>query len=425
MTVVRRSAACAGVCWLIATSALAQEQLALSPPASEAEAEAAPAPTSEHAEATAQRGELAQGPGPLGPKGVVETEPQQRTPAGQTPPPEEVPEPDSWTKHVTIGGGGILWYYQPLQKHVDNRVEFFNVRLDADVTFGAFGFHIEPRFRDSKLRSFYDGPVWIQEAYGSYVPNEHLTIKVGKTYKHLGLFWDNSFYGNVQVYDGLKLDPDYGVSAEGTFGDRAGLNYWAQFFLIDGQTNVSLLGRDTFTIPGARRRNQGVINIEPFFKLGADGLLKVGISGEVFRADIPGAQDTVVRGAVHAKFTWRGLGVWGEVLHQQGKHVTGFPVAAVPATDDAAAIPGRASGKNDYFELGAEYTWEFLTLRYNVSAASYHDTHTVEWMHVPSLSAKIAQPLSLLAEVVFWDQHTGSTKVRLDRSLNILLLANF
>ncbi|MET0389984.1 MAG: hypothetical protein ABW321_28685, partial [Polyangiales bacterium] len=294
-------------------------------------------------------------------------------------PADAAPAPLDWTRYVKIGGGGILWYNQPLYEGGKNRIDFFHIRLEADFTAGDFAFHIEPRFRDSKLRTFYDGPVWIQEGYGSYAPNEHIKIKVGKAYSRLGLFWDNSFYGNVQVYDGLKLAADYGISAEGTFGDRAGLNVWAQYFLIDGQTNVSLPGRDTFSIPGARRRNEGVLNLEPFFRFGDAGLLKVGVSGQVLRADIPNAADTVLRAALHAKLTWAGLGVWGEYLHQAGKHVSEYPIAGVPATDDTDARPGRESGKNDYLLFGAEYTWKWLTLRYNTSAGFYHDVDVREW----------------------------------------------
>ena len=31
----------------------------------------------------------------------------------------------------------------------------------------------------------------------------------------MGLFWDGSFLGNIEYYDGLKLNPDWGVCIEG------------------------------------------------------------------------------------------------------------------------------------------------------------------------------------------------------------------
>ena len=62
--------------------------------------------------------------------------------------------------------------------------------------------HIEPRFRDSRLRAFFPGPVWAQEAYASVILAPGTVIKAGKAYSHFGLFWDNSFYGNVRSTTG-------------------------------------------------------------------------------------------------------------------------------------------------------------------------------------------------------------------------------
>jgi hypothetical protein len=320
---------------------------------------------------------------------------------------------------VKLGGGAILYYYQPLEKHQKNDLSFFHGRVDLDVDVGAFGFHLEPRFRDGKLRPFFDGPAWIEEGYGSWTIAPFATLKVGKIYSRLGLFWDNSFYGNVQVYDGLKLAPDYGASLEGAFGERVGLEYWAQFFLVDGHTNVSLDGRDTVSIPGAHRRNEVVVNVEPFVKFADDGVLRAGVSLQHLKADLPGKNDDVLRLAAHAKLTVAGLGVWGELLHQNGRHVTSFPVAA--SADGA----GSASADNTYFEVGAEYTLAGFTLRYNVSRVSYTDLKVYEWLHVPALSYKIAEPLTVLAELVFWRRHTAIASSDVDKSLNVTLLANF
>jgi hypothetical protein len=159
-----------------------------------------------------------------------------------------------WVRYVKLGGGAILYYYQPLKKGWDNNLSFYHVRADVDVNVDAFGLHLEPRFRDTKLRAFFEAPVWLEEAYASWTFNSFATLRVGKTYSRLGLFWDNSFYGNIQCYDGLKLAPDYGASLQGGFGDRIGLNYWAQFFLVDGSTNVSLVNRDTASQLGRGQR---------------------------------------------------------------------------------------------------------------------------------------------------------------------------
>ena len=80
--------------------------------------------------------------------------------------------------------------------------------------------------------------MWIEEAYG-WLTAGPVTLQAGKIYSRLGLFWDNSFYGNIQAFDGLKVDPDYGLAVEGSLGERAGLAFAAQYFLVDGRTNIS------------------------------------------------------------------------------------------------------------------------------------------------------------------------------------------
>jgi hypothetical protein len=334
--------------------------------------------------------------------------------------PPEVPttsvEVPAWTRHLTVGGGAILWYYQPFLEGAKNNLQVFfaNIVLDADL--GHFGFHAEPRIRNTKLRPFFEGPAWMQEVYArATVASESasLVIKAGKEYSHFGLFWDNSFYGNVQVYDGLKLDPDYGLRA------------WGQFFVIDGQTNVSLPGRDTFSIPGARRRNHGILRLEPFLTAGP-ALVKLGLSGAFLQADLPvvGTQD-VWRGAADVTATLRGLTLWGEYIRQNGQSVTEFPIAATPATATTPEIPGQASRHNDYVLAGAEYLYRSLSARYVFSLGNYGDLDVRETMHVPSLGVSLDPGLSLLAELVIWERRTPEAHQFVDRSLNVTLYGHF
>jgi hypothetical protein len=125
------------------------------------------------------------------------------------------PAAAGWLKNLNIGGGAILWYYGPVDvSGAKSNVDLFFANLLLDGKFGAFGLHLEPRFRDSRLRSFFRGRSG-RRRLRSVRLSANTVLKVGKAYSHFGLFWDNSFYGNVQVYDGLKLDPDYGVSLEG------------------------------------------------------------------------------------------------------------------------------------------------------------------------------------------------------------------
>ena len=324
--------------------------------------------------------------------------------------PAATDDPLAWARAITIGGGATLWYYQPLLPHTKNNVEFYNVRLTADGAWGAFGFHLEPRFRDTKLRPYFDAPVWIQEGY-AFARLGKLLIKVGKEYSRLGLFWDDSFYGNVQVYDGLKLAPDYGISAEGQAGGKLGLRYIGQYFVVDGRTNVSLENRDTVSVTGARRRNEVVGRLEPYAKLGTGGEVAVGLSAQYLRADFGGSHDDVGRYAADVTLLYKGLGVWGEVLRQNGRHVIDFPYA------------GRSSRKNDYLLVGAEYTLGSFTLRYNASLGSYRDVSYKEWLHVPGLGYSVNPHLCFLGELVFWRRFAPEGNSWADKSINITMNA--
>ncbi len=352
--------------------------------------------------------------------------PHPSTEADAAPAPKaDAPSPVS--DQLKIGGGGILWFYQPTEKGQKNDLEFYNIRLTFDSNFGdGFAFHVEPRFRDTKLRSFFGGTAWIQEGYGSFTFGDH-TFKLGKVYSQLGLFWDNSFWGNVQVYDGLKLAPDYGGSLEGKFelSPTWGVGYAAQYFVVDGSTNVSLPGRDTISIPDSRRRNEVVLRADPYAKFGADGQARIGLSGQRLTADSPGISDQdVLRYGVDFKATLAGAGLWGEFLHQHGQTVTDYPIAGTPAAGATAAVPGQASRNIDYYEVGAEYTYGRLTARYNFSAANYKGTSVKEWLHVPALGLKLNDHLSLGGEYVSWSRSVSGASEKINRSLNVLLYVN-
>ena len=335
--------------------------------------------------------------------------------------PEPAPPGPSWYDAFSLGGGVILYYYQPTFDDAKNDISVFFANLILDAKWQHFGLHLEPRFRDTKLRSFYEGPVWLQEAYASagFGP---VTLKVGKEYKLLGLFWDNSFYGNVQVYDGLKLDPNYGISLEGQTGKPFGVEFSAQFFPVDGRTNVSLANRDTVSVPGARRRNAIVGRVAPSYDFG-EGKAHVGLSAEHFEADLPDGEQGVTRAAAEAKVTYRTLGIWGEGLLQKGRHVTDFPYAG----DSSATppVPGRASGDNSYLLVGGEYGIGPVTLRYNFSYGKYEDVDVHEVMHVPAIGVALNGHLSVLGEYVDWIRDTPEGDIIADRSVNVTVNGHF
>jgi hypothetical protein len=336
------------------------------------------------------------------------------------------PAHPSRADRLRIAGGAVLWYYQPLAGGGANNLDLFYANLVLDAKAGELGLHVEPRLRGTKLRPFFDGPTWIEEVYlhGQVGP---VTIKTGKIYKQLGLFWDDSFYGSVLVYDGLKLSPDYGVSAEGEHGAgrRAGLRYFGQFFLVDGRTNVSLPGRDTISIPGARRRNEVVARVEPFARLGRTGVVKLGISGEYLQADLPEGTNDVFRAGADATVRTGAFGAWAEYLRQHGRSVDGFPIAPAPPTDTMPGSPGESSGRNDYVLAGASYAVGPVTARYNVSWVRYADLDIRETLHEPALGFTVSPNLGILAELVRWHRSAPSGSSTVDDSLNVTLNGHF
>jgi hypothetical protein len=386
------------------------------PPAARAQDPAAanPAPT----------GTSPSGPAPATPPEPAVTVNPREQPAQGAPPESAVPDWMKWMKGVTLGAGVLLWYYQPIRvPAAENNLSVFWARLLVDGKWGIFGLHLEPRFRDTKLRPFFDGPVWLQEAYAS-ADLGPAQLRIGKTYSQLGLFWYTSFYGNVQVYDGLKLDPDYGATLQGDVGkpaDPVSLGWWAQYFLVDGSTNVSLQNRDTISYAGARRRNQGIARVEPRFALGP-ATLALGGSAEYLQADLPaiGPQD-VWRVAGDATLSLSGFTLRGEYLHQRGRTVTDFPYAGTPKAATTPAVAGRSSATNDYVLAGAEITIGQVTALYTLSLGSYNDVAVQEWMHVPALSVAVAPNISLLGELVFWSRSTPQGDSIVDRSFNLTL----
>jgi hypothetical protein len=329
---------------------------------------------------------------------------------------------------VNVGGGLILFYYQPLRQGYKNYFEIFEARLRLDAKYGRYRMHITPRFRNTLERDFYPGVSWVEEAYMAAEFGTTI-VKVGKVYRQFGRFWDNSFMGNVQEYDGLKLDMDHGVSWEGTLHEKEqmGLSFALQYFVIDGTTNYSLPGRDTLSIPGARRRNQVVGRVEPFYKISDTVTAKLGLSEEYFQADLPapvGKQD-VTRTAVDATISAGALTAWAEFTRQWGRHTTEFPYPSVPAMGTMAAIPGRSSNRNNYVLVGGEYTYDLFTVRYNFSMGDYREVHLTETRHVPGLSVKLNEHLMVLLEWSYVQHYTANTMSVIDSALALTFHGKF
>lgn len=319
-----------------------------------------------------------------------------------------------------VHGGVAVYYYQPTNGWDPLFFIYSNLKLTA--RFQWLGIHYEPRLSSEKMRPYYDSLAWMQEGY-VFFEKGPAKLKLGKIYKRVGLPWDGSFYGNIQVYEGLKFDPNVGMSGEARFGDKRGVELSAQYFVLDGHLNASLTGRDTVSIPGARRRNIFAARFLPFFQLSKTARLEVGLSGEAFTADLPEEENHVERAAADVKLTWGKFGMWGEYLHQWGAHVSAYPLPGEPAA--SPPVSGQSSGDNTYLLAGTEYTLGQFTARYNLSYARYADLGVSEVLHLPGLGWAFHEHGTALFEYAYWDKRTPTGKTPYDRSVNLTLMAYF
>lgn len=349
--------------------------------------------------------------------------------------PPEAPTPpaaaDSLPKSVDLHGGVYLWLYQPLGlTGGKNSLDIYFAHLLFDAKLGEFGVHVEPRFRDKKLRDFFASNFWIQEAY-VYWKRDLIAVKVGKVYSHFGRFWDNSFYGNLPYFDGFKLAPEQGVSLEAsTTTAKVGpkVDFAAQYFVIDGLTNGSYRGGDTLFDPGSRRRNIAIANVEPVYQISEDASVGADVSGQYFQADLADAgKKSVYRLALGANAKYGPISAFGEYTYQHGQHVVNYPVPGTPATTTTAAVPGQTSSHNHYVWTGAELNIDKFSARYNFSFVSYADVSIKETIHEPGIGYALSKNVSLLTEFVLWQTHyKNPTRTPVyDRSLNFIIYGSF
>lgn len=326
---------------------------------------------------------------------------------------------------LDLHGGIAAYLYQPTNGWDPQLWIYSNLKLKAEWDF--LGIYFEPRLTSEKMRPYYDSLAWIQQAYVSFRAGP-VTLKAGKAYRQLGLFWDNTFYGNIHVYEGLKFNPSVGLSLEGSFGKETGVLTYLQYFVMDGHLNSSLLGRDTVSIPGAKQRNIIVARVQPFFRLAKKARLEFGLSGETFAAHLPAEdgsneQSQVARVAADVKLSVGPFGLWGEVQQQFGKSVTAYPYPSDPTA--SPPVPGRSSASNTYLLAGTEFSIGPVTPRYTLSMARYRDVDVSEVLHLFGVGVTLHEHSSLLVEYALWDQLTPAARVVYDQSLNVTVMAYF
>ncbi len=313
---------------------------------------------------------------------------------------------------VSFGGDVYLFQYVPMGvPGAQPRFELYAFSALVDGHHGRWGFHADYRFRTNKLRSYYPGNTWLQEGYVSY-RTPFGRIKAGSFYRRVGLFWDDSFFGNIEYFDGLMLDPEFGVGFEGghKFSGHLGSEYSLQYFSTDAGINGSLPGRDFVSEPGAHARNDVTMRFAPVWKFDRRTSLTIGGSfatGAIDRTNGPHNQRTQLAADATLK-----VGPWmayGEILRQT---VSGAVV--LPPQDAAYTLAGTRWARGRFQP------------RLNFSQGNYHGLNgRREFIIQPGMTIKLADGFSFIYEYDYWRSISPLEKTTLDRSLNFVLHYHF
>jgi hypothetical protein len=333
---------------------------------------------------------------------------------------QEVPKKDP----IAFSGGIYLFEYAPTTKGAKDKFEIYALVLNLDTTSedGKYGLHVQGRARDSKLRPFFLSNVWFQEAY-AFAKTGVGDVHVGKFYRKVGILWDDSFFGNVQYFNGLKLNPDYGAELVGTrpMNGALSVDYSAQYLNNNDHVAGSLDGRDVESDPNAQMHSTFTARVVPTWKLSADSSVAVGVSGLSGRIERTGALSN------GGSFRMSQLGAdvtfqvaksisYLELLRQNGEPFDAFHPQGRLGYDDA-----------DYLLAGSRYQLTPKTnIRLNVSRVKYRGHREVETEVVPGVVYGLNKHITLIGEYDWWktDPDAGPSTF-IDKSLNFVIHYGF
>lgn len=237
-------------------------------------------------------------------------------------------------------------------------------------------------------------------------------FRAGSFYRRVGLDWDDSFFGNIQYFDGLKLDPEFGVDFGGghDFSRRLGAEYSAQYFSTGARVNGSLPGRDFVSESGAHAKNDVTMRFAPIFRFGENISLTLGTSlahGAIDR-DM-GPHNTRDQLAGDATLQMGPLLTYGEVLKQDI-----YGEVLLPPQNATYALVGIRWARGRYQP------------RFNFSQGDYFGLNARrEYIIQPGITIHLADGFSFIYEYDFWRKTALSNSQTLDRSLNLVLQYHF
>ncbi len=352
-----------------------------------------------------------------------------------------------------LGGGIYLFHFAPIDlEGADANTEVYALFLNVDRSEGPFELHIQGRWRDTKLRPFFPSNVWIQEGWVGYTQDlsdqltegARVSVRAGKFYQRIGRFWDGSFFGNIQYFDGLKLDPEFGAEVEASAPiGKVELTAYGQLLLQGDRVNGSLAGRDVEGFDGAQEENGFAVGARTAILVAEPGgrplTVTLGVSGLSERAELAGGPRALLVGSDRGQgivpvprdadpdeidvdldhLTVDGELGWGDVLgyvEWTRRSTSGFGAAAT-------SLPGSRA---DYWLVGAQAAFGPVALRYNYSRSDYDDAGFSEEIHQPGVTLSPVDWAHLILEYDDWTRDgPPALEARIDRSVEIVLLVEF
>jgi hypothetical protein len=313
---------------------------------------------------------------------------------------------------VHFGGDVYLYQYVPLGiSGALPKFELYAFSALVDGQKGPWGFHADYRFRTTKLRSFFPGNTWLQQGYVRY-RTPYGEFKAGSFYRRVGLEWDDSFFGNIEYFDGFMLDPEFGVGFEGSHNllGRLGAEYSLQYFSASSPINGSLPGRDFVSQAGARAKNDVTLRFAPVWHFNKWASLNVGASfaqGAIERD--AGPHNLRRQAAADATLQLGPMLTYGEVLRQ--------------TVNSQVVLPPQEA---TYTLTGIRWARGRYQPRLNYSQANYHGINgRREYILQPGINIRVADNLTFIYEFDFWRELSVTKPTTLDRSLNLVLLYHF
>lgn len=328
-------------------------------------------------------------------------------------------------------GGVYLFRHQPVgMPDGEPTTEVYAVHGSAHHRTGPWTVFAELRARETRLREFFPSTVWVQEAWAAYsferedgdaagvegeVSSEEWTVRAGKIYRRTGRFWDGSFFGNVHYFDGLKLNPQFGLEAE-THVEAVGVRWTGrtQLLLASDRISGALAGRDYETLSSFEER------LGWSARATASGFGGWRAGATYLHERVVGPEDDPSESFVfpHLAFDleWSSS-VWTAYVEALRRW------ADSPGETEAGV---RARSGAVYALFGVRRVLGPVELRYNVSRAAYRPSDEREWIHQPGFGARFSEHLSVLAEWTYWTarprpEGTGP----IDRSLSVVLHLRF